>query len=209
MQIEAVFFDLGKVLVDFDLGKAVRAVEARTHLSADEIRACVVSARIYEFEKGQLSVQEFFSSLSQQLEFQGSVQELRAAFDDIFSEMPHNVSAARTLAGHVRLGLISNTNASHIAFVEQNYDFFPLFECKIYSHEVQLRKPDPAIYIHSLEKMGVQADRSLFIDDLADNVRGAEACGMNAIHLPPGTLLKDEVHRYPELARILVSPAAG
>lgn len=205
MQIDAVFFDLGKVLVDFDLARAIEGARARTHLSISEIRARVVSTRIYEFEKGQISIEEFFGSLAEDLEFQGSVQELRALFDDIFSEMPHNVAAARALAGQVRLGLISNTNASHIAFVEHNFDFFPLFECRVYSHEVQLRKPDPAIYLHALEKMGVSAERSIFIDDLADNVRGAEACGMQAIHLPPGTSLAEEVQKkHPQLARLLV-----
>lgn len=194
MQIDAVFFDLGKVLVDFDLEKAYRAAAERSHLTPEEIRASVISPRMYEFEKGQISIDEFFRGLALDIAFQGTREELRKIFDDIFTEMSHNVSVLRALHGRVRLGMISNTNASHIAFVEREYDFFSLFDQRIYSHEVQMRKPDVEIYTHALQVMNALPERSLFIDDLEANVAGARNAGMHTIHLPVGRALADLGH---------------
>jgi HAD superfamily hydrolase (TIGR01509 family) len=202
MQIDAVFFDLGKVLVDFDLDRAYRAAAQKSPLSEAEIREKVISPRIYEFEKGTISTEAFFQGLARDTEFLGGPEELRAIFDDIFTEMPNNVRVLEALRGRVRLGMISNTNASHIAFVERHFGFFHLFDCRIYSHEVQMRKPDTEIYRHALAVMDVPAERSLFIDDLEQNVRGALDAGMHALHLPPGQPLNAGSH--PALAKLLL-----
>ena len=198
MRIDAVFFDLGRVLVDFDLEKAYRAAAEKSPLTPEEIRSKVISPRIYDFEKGLLSPEDFFRGLAADTEFQGTPAELRTIFDDIFTEMTHNVHTLRALRGRVRLGMISNTNASHIAFVEKAYDFFSLFECRVYSHQVQMRKPDTEIYRYALNAMDVAPERSLFIDDLEANVAGAREAGMHAIHLTPDRPLSQ--HSHPALA---------
>jgi epoxide hydrolase-like predicted phosphatase len=52
----------------------------------------------------------------------------------------------------------------------------------IISAEVGLAKPDPRIYQLALEKLGVQAGDSIFLDDFKENVEAARAVGMLAIH---------------------------
>jgi HAD superfamily hydrolase (TIGR01509 family) len=47
---------------------------------------------------------------------------------------------------------------------------------------VQLRKPEPEIYLLSAERLGLQPKECVFIDDLELNVDGARALGMTAIH---------------------------
>ena len=51
----------------------------------------------------------------------------------------------------------------------------------IFSSDVGLLKPDPAIYFRSLSELGVEAGRALFVDDLPENVAGAQAVGMAAL----------------------------
>jgi HAD superfamily hydrolase (TIGR01509 family) len=103
------------------------------------------------------------------------------------------VAVARQLADHYPLALISNTCASHIRHLESTFDFFPLFQQRIYSHEVGCRKPHPDIYKKALKDAGAIPETSLFIDDLAENLETPRKAGWRTLHLPPGTDLEKEL----------------
>ncbi|MEM7141467.1 MAG: HAD family phosphatase [Actinomycetota bacterium] len=49
------------------------------------------------------------------------------------------------------------------------------------SSAVGMRKPDPAIYHHTLGELGVDAQRAVFLDDMDANVEAARAIGMHGI----------------------------
>lgn len=57
----------------------------------------------------------------------------------------------------------------------QNFDFVTL------SYEVHSVKPEPAIYEHCLEGLGLEPAETLFLDDRMPNIQGAELLGMRAI----------------------------
>lgn len=80
-------------------------------------------------------------------------------------------------------GLISNSFGTGI------YDRAPLemFDAAVISGEVGLHKPQPEIYRLGAERIGVRATECVFVDDLRENVAGAEAVGMTAL-----------LHRDPE-----------
>lgn len=56
-----------------------------------------------------------------------------------------------------------------------------LFDVTVISGEVGLRKPEPAIYQLCAQQLDVPAERCVFVDDLAPNIRGAVAVGMVGI----------------------------
>ena len=56
-----------------------------------------------------------------------------------------------------------------------------LFEVIVFSAEEGVRKPDPRIFYRTLERLGVEAGATMFIDDKADNVEGARRLGIHAI----------------------------
>ena len=60
-----------------------------------------------------------------------------------------------------------------------------LFDTVVDSCEVGLRKPNPAIYHLTVERLGVAPDRAVLLDDIESNLRGAEAAGLRAIHVGP------------------------
>lgn len=60
-------------------------------------------------------------------------------------------------------------------------DFDATFDVIVDSHEVGMRKPDPAIYIHTLDVLGAKAARTAFLDDLMANVEAANAVGLHGI----------------------------
>jgi len=56
-----------------------------------------------------------------------------------------------------------------------------LFDHLIFSSEVRLLKPDPAIFLNCLEALRVKPEQALFIDDRGANVETAIALGIYAI----------------------------
>jgi putative hydrolase of the HAD superfamily len=198
MKISAVCFDLGKVLLHFDWDLMLERVAKKSPLPKEEIRR-----RLFEesqadaYEVGAISSAKFFPHFKKLVQYKGTAKELQAAFSEIFTPMPEHIALAGLLAPHYPLAIISNTNDAHIVHAEATYSFFSLFRARIYSHQVKLAKPDPAIYHAALEALGgIDPLEALFIDDLEANVIGASKIGWQTIHLRPGVDLREALASY-------------
>jgi putative hydrolase of the HAD superfamily len=91
-------------------------------------------------------------------------------------------------ASGLKTGLITNSWGMGI------YDRAPLdiFDATVISGDVGLHKPQPEIYLLGAERIGVRPERCVFVDDLRENVAGAEAVGMAAIlHRDPATTVAE------------------
>ena len=60
-----------------------------------------------------------------------------------------------------------------------------LFDTVVDSCEVGLRKPNPAIYLLAVERLGVAPERAVLLDDIESNLDGARSAGLRAIHVGP------------------------
>ncbi len=98
-------------------------------------------------------------------------------------EYPESIEMLKRLKslGYGIYGL-TNWSAETIGVAYANYDFFKLFEGIVVSGEEKLLKPDPRIYKVLLERYGLQAEESVFIDDNAANVEAARGLGFHGIH---------------------------
>ena len=89
----------------------------------------------------------------------------------------------RLRAAGYRLACLSNSNAAHwersapMRWLQQQLDV------AISSHQLGLRKPDPAIFAVALDRLGAPADAVGYFDDLAANVAAATAAGLRAHHV--------------------------
>jgi len=198
MKISAVCFDLGKVLLHFDWKLMLDRVAARSPLPPEEIAHLLKDdPQIIAYEIGAITSAKFFVHLKKRLQFKGNAKELRAAFADIFTPLTEHIALAALLAPHYPLAIISNTNDAHITYAEEKYSFFSLFHARIYSHQVNAMKPDPAIYKLTLAQLGgIDPLEALFIDDLEPNILGASKLGWQTIHLRPEVDLREALASY-------------
>ncbi|MEN9822351.1 MAG: hypothetical protein RLZ04_777 [Actinomycetota bacterium] len=81
----------------------------------------------------------------------------------------------------LRLGVLTNNIREFRPMWRSMLDFDDLFDDVVDSHEVGLRKPNPAIYRLALERLGAQAERTVFLDDVTSNVEAAISVGMRAV----------------------------
>ena len=95
-------------------------------------------------------------------------------------------------AGYGIYGL-TNWSSETFPLVKDKYPIFGLLDGMVVSGEEHLLKPDAAIYKCLLERYGLQAEESLFVDDNADNVVGARNVGMKAVQFTSAEELEREL----------------
>jgi glucose-1-phosphatase len=78
----------------------------------------------------------------------------------------------------------TNTNPDHELVWSSRYaDILANFKEIFVSSTIRLRKPDPAAFDHVVQAIGAPAERIVFFDDVIENVEGARACGLQAVHV--------------------------
>jgi len=110
--------------------------------------------------------------------------------------IPGSVAILEQLkAQGVALYGISNWSAEKFALTRRRFGFFDCFEGITISGEVGLVKPDPAIYLLSAERFGIDLGRSVFIDDSFINCHAAGSLGMDVIQFSGAEFLEEELRR--------------
>ncbi len=100
----------------------------------------------------------------------------------IHSKVVEHVRGLR--ARGYRLGLITNNVREGSATWRAMVPVDDLFDVVVDSSEVGMRKPNPAIFHHTLELLAVdEPSRAVFLDDFFGNVVAAQRAGLHAIHV--------------------------
>ena len=80
-----------------------------------------------------------------------------------------------------RTGILSNIGDAMEIGICARFDWMAGFYHRTFSHRLGIAKPDPAIYSHAAEGLGLPAGQILFVYDREANIKAAHEAGMNAI----------------------------
>jgi putative hydrolase of the HAD superfamily len=94
------------------------------------------------------------------------------------------------------LAIISNMTESTLVWMREHLTWLTLFDACVFSCELGVNKPDPAIYQACARQLGLQASECLFVDDSAKNAQGAREVGMAAIRFEGVAPFLAELGRY-------------
>ena len=81
----------------------------------------------------------------------------------------------------LRLYYLSNMSIQFARLIERKWDFLQWFDGGIYSGDVGLSKPDPAIYRLLMQRHSLTAKDCCFMDDLSENLEVARSLGWQTI----------------------------
>jgi len=179
MPITAAIFDIGNVLLPFDYERAACGLLKGRPLVPDRER---ITRAVREFELGRIPQSEFTARVRAEFAHDGGDDEFTAIWADIFDENPPMNRLVAELAARMPLYLLSNTSSLHIDFIFRRFPIFVHFRRGIYSFEVGLLKPDPAIFHTAADLLGVNPATTLYIDDMPENAAAAIAAGFPTIH---------------------------
>ena len=91
-----------------------------------------------------------------------------------------------------RLAILSNSADGARREEERRYGFSRLFDPIIYSHEVGLAKPDPAVFELTCAQLELPPGAIVFVDDVPENVAAADAAGLyGVLHMTADRTIDD------------------
>ena len=181
--VNNVVFDMGGVVLDWNPEKILADFYQVATLRSGLRQALFLHADWRAFNRGDLEETDLLQRVS--LRCERPLEELTALLDSMRESLvtkPATVELLRSLQQRgIPLFCLSDMPLSVYRYLQARHDFWDAFTGIVISAEVQLLKPEPAIYRHLLQTYGLEAARTVFIDDLPHNVEGARACGMRAI----------------------------
>jgi len=183
---DALLFDLGRVVIDIDFKRATACWARHGKCDVADINARFsADEALRQYESGKLSEAAYFAGLRRMLGVEITDAQLLEGWNAIFiGEIPGIAALLERAAKHLPLYALSNTNPSHIAhFTKVHAEVLGHFRETYLSSTIGLLKPDRAAYDHVVKAIGAPASRIVFFDDLAENIQGARACGLSAVHV--------------------------
>lgn len=202
--VKNLIFDLGGVILDLSVPKTLQAVAKLCGLDADEVTKRFVSGEGFLlYEKGLITEEEFRDYVRKTYSIHASDQEVDAAWNAMLVGLPiAKLQLLQNLMKEYRVFLLSNTNTIHLRYIHDVMlppvagvsSLDPYFHRTYYSHLLNKRKPDADIFLQVLEENNLVASESLFLDDNLQNVEGARAVGMQAIHVDTPDFVIDYFH---------------
>ena len=183
---DALLFDIGRVVIDIDFNKALTCWAGHAGCEPAHLAGRFARDDIYErHETGSIDDAEFFAGLRASLGIDLTDAQFLQGWNAIFAgEMPGIGSLLRRAGTQIPLYAFSNTNNAHVEHFSQAYaEVLGHFREIFLSSTIGLRKPDAAAYDHVVQAIGVPAQRIVFFDDLAENIDGARARGLTAVHV--------------------------
>jgi len=187
-----ILFDLGNVILPFNLRYASRKFEKESHLSSEEIIHAVMGTSLdHDFEKGKISPQAFYEAFKERVGLRMSYETFVSFWNDIFSEDKTVSALVRNLKKHYPVAIISNTNILHFEHTRERFPIVREIGEFILSYEVGARKPDPQIFQAALERFKVCAEETLYIDDRKDFILESQRLGFMGIHFEGSPALQE------------------
>ncbi len=191
----AVISDLGKVILWFDNSIFYRKMTAFCPLSVDEIREIVYDSPEFVelFDSGRLTPREFYERVTAKLRASVGYDEFMAAYATFSRSTRPPSRSSGTSAANTGWSSSRTSIVVRFGFIKKRFPELMIFDDYVLSFELGLMKPDPGIYRVALEKAGAQPAECVFIDDMEENIEGANALGIPAILYRPETDLGREL----------------
>lgn len=189
--IETIIFDLGNVIIDLDTEATKYAFKNLYGTDYKSNMAELKAKNIFtKYETGSISTQTFLNELSA-FDDAISFDEVKNAWNAMLLDIPEeNYKILSKAKENYRTFCLSNTNKLHIDFIYKQLktkkgisNLNAYFEKVYLSHEIGKRKPNVDIFQEVIKNHQLNPNTTVFIDDTADHLEGANQLGIHTIHL--------------------------
>lgn len=183
-QIEAVVFDVGRVLFQWQLRHLFEKMVDNPARLEKLLGEVVTEEWHYLHDAGQPLAEMVPKRIAQFPDFADEIQAYATRFNDtIPGPVPGTHALLERLhAREIPLFAVTNFGAEFWAGFRPTEAIFDRFHDIVVSGEECIAKPDPAIFAIAQRRFGHAPEAMLFIDDNFDNVASAERCGWNGHH---------------------------
>ena len=182
--IKAVFFDYGQVITFAQDPKTVGRIADLAGVEREKFEPVLWALR-GEYDRGAITAHEYYRRILSAFDLAPDKKIIDKMIDiDFWSWTninPHTELLMEDIkrAGYI-LGILSNMPHDFLGWVRENVSVLSLVQISLFSCEVNLIKPNEAIYQKLLSVSGLKGEEIVFFDDKPENVEAAKALGIKA-----------------------------
>jgi putative hydrolase of the HAD superfamily len=196
-EIRAVILDYGEVLCHLPSTDTIERLAAIFQMDPRTFLPIYLQTRA-PYDRGDLLPSEYWQKFAAQAGVKiaaDAVEKARQLDLELWSDLNDAMIlwVQQLHAAGFKTAILSNMPADMAMHMRQNFAWLTHFDHHIFSGEVRSVKPEPAIYQHCLDALGVQAAAALFIDDREINLEQARAAGIHTIRFQSVEQLRDDL----------------
>lgn len=198
MLIRAVIFDFGGTLATGELdAKSYRQqllayIHSLGHALSEKTLAKTLDGMLAVLMKArkqnrELTFEELYSRVLVKLGI-NPTEEVLSHIHGVYAEnftvepVPGVTEVLQTLHGRYKLAVISNAMSQLPRLALKKAGLTKFFQLIIISRDLGIRKPDPKIFQHVLEKLGVKPEETIHVgDSMEQDVVGAKTAGIKTV----------------------------
>ncbi len=179
--IEAIIFDLGDVFLNLNHQASVDAFKKLgLKVWTDDLKVAAIL-----FETGKIDEMQFMETIQKHIP-NVDLLEIREAWNAIIGDFPlERLEFLEKLRNKYDIFLLSNTNPTHIDKFEHRVGltfvraFYAHFNKIYFSYEINVRKPDEAVFNLIIKQNNLNPKKTLFVDDTLEHIETAKSLGIN------------------------------
>ncbi|WP_295572498.1 HAD-IA family hydrolase [uncultured Stenotrophomonas sp.] len=197
MRIDLLLLDVDGVLVQYQRAQRVLHLAKALALEPQHVQAALYDSGLEAaHDRGALDVPAYLAQLGALLGRTVDAATWIAARNA--ASHPQSAVLQRLEMLQLPMAVLTNNGAlMKQAMPTLLPEVFPALQNRVYcSADFGLRKPAPEVFLRTLEALGAAPARTLFVDDLFANVRGARAAGLHAETVRDGRGLGKVLKRY-------------
>jgi FMN phosphatase YigB (HAD superfamily) len=176
-------FDLGNTLIKLAYERVIANVCREASVKRDELLQIFEEAGGYrDMERGVVTFWDFYEFVCEKAGYRGSVRDFHNIWSDFFDgTMPGAEDLVERVRAKYRVAFLSNSNEVHAEVIPRRFpQLFRKDDRWILSYRFRVAKPDPEMYLRTIETLGTLPQQCIFVDDLIENVLAARSVGMRA-----------------------------
>jgi putative hydrolase of the HAD superfamily len=196
-KIRAVILDYGEVLCHVPAMDTIERLAAMFRMDPRTFLRIYLETRA-PYDRGDWLPEEYWQKFAEQAGVKINADDIEQARQldlELWGQMNHAMIqwAQELHAAGFKTAILSNMPADMATHMRKNFAWLSHFDHHIFSGEVRSVKPEPAIYQHCINALGVQPTEALFIDDREINLEQARAAGICGIRFQSVEQLREDL----------------
>lgn len=182
MKTEAIVFDFGGVLIDWNPRYLYDKVFENKEETEFFLTKICTPEWNFQMDKGKPFAQGVAELTEKHPEYAGQIEMYNTRWREMCAgEIVGSVALLRELAARYPVYGLTNWSAEKFAITRPEHDFFNLFKGIVVSGEEKEAKPEQRLFEILIERYGLTPEKTVFTDDSAPNIETAKKLGFQAI----------------------------
>ena len=189
--IKAIIFDFGNVIYKFDNDIFIKSISNYTDKKPDKLKKIIYTDTnfCHLYETGQISSDAFYQEIIKLCQLDISKGDFIKAYTNIFTPIPFIIDLIRRLNSRYRLALLTNTGEWDYEYIIKTSPVYALFDVVVLSYKVKIKKPNQKIYYITLDRLRLEPNECLYIDDRREFIQASSLMNIKGIQYQTADLL--------------------